>query len=142
MSVPTDEEIYTIHEKSSTLTVQKVPPAPNGTSPFLGNVTITPPNPPMGAQFAGGEILIPTPTANFPVAYIYVSNRNTGTQDPRGDTIAIYERNSFGLTLVAQVYTGLDQIRGMEIGQVENGGDAYLIAGGVAGSAGGDRGPD
>ena len=123
------------------MTVQKVPTAPNGTSPFLGTVTITPPDPPEGAAFAAGEILIPAPTAKFPVPYIYVSNRNTGTQDPRGDTIAIYRRNSSGdqesaLTLVAQVYTGLDQIRGMEVGRGENGGDVYLIAGGVAGSGG------
>jgi hypothetical protein len=68
-----------------------------------------------------------------------VSNRNTGTVDPRGDTIAIYQRNygsGSALTLVAQVYTGLNQIRGMEIGNAENGGEAYLIAGGVAGTAG------
>ena len=71
--------------------------------------------------------------------YIYVSNRNTGTLDPRGDTIAIYERTESckgGLTLVAQVYTGLNQIRGMEIGRAENGGSAYLVAAGVAGSGG------
>ena len=34
------------------------------------------------------------------------------------------------------MYTGLDQIRGMEIGLAENGGETYLIAAGVAGSAG------
>jgi len=128
-----------LHELDSTLTVQAVPPAPNGTSPFLGNVTITPPNPPDGAVFAASEILIPTPTANFPISYIYVSNRNTGTVDPRGDTIVIYQRNNDSgpaLTLVAQVYTGLNQIRGMEIGNAENGGEAYLVAGGVAGTGG------
>jgi 6-phosphogluconolactonase (cycloisomerase 2 family) len=135
-----NEELYTLHELDNTLTLQQVPAAPNGTSAILANVTITPPNPPAGAKFAAGEILIPTPTSQFPVPYIYVSNRNIGTQDPRGDTIAIYERTiangNVGLTLITHVYTGLDQIRGMEFGLATNGGDEYLIAGGCAGSGG------
>lgn len=70
----------------------------------------------------------------FPNPYIYVSNRNTGTQDPKGDSIAIYTFDSTGaVTQVKQVFTGLDQIRGIEIGGPEN---QYLIAGGVAGTAG------
>ena len=51
----------------------------------------------------------------------------------------IYQRNNDSgpaLTLVAQVYTGLNQIRGMEIGNAENGGEAYLVAGGVVGTGG------
>ncbi|KZP30563.1 putative isomerase YbhE [Athelia psychrophila] len=131
-------ELYIIHELSSTLTVQAIPAFPNGTSTLLGNVSIIPPNPPVGSLFAGGEILIPAPSAAFPTPYIYVSNRNTGTQDPRGDAINVYQRTpgSVPLTLVAQVYTGLDQIRGMQFGREDNGGDAYLMAGGVAGTAG------
>jgi hypothetical protein len=124
------------------LTLQAIPPPTVNTSTFLANVTIIPPNPPAGATFAAAEILIPAPTTDFPVPYIYVSNRNTGTQDPRGDTIAIFERsstpNSDGslLTLIAQVYTGLDQIRGMEFGPADNGGEAYLVASGFAGTGG------
>jgi hypothetical protein len=124
------------------LTVQDIPSPTVNTSTCIANVTIVPPNPPAGAAFAAAEILIPAPTADFPVPYIYVSNRNTGTQDKRGDTIAIFERtsmpNSDGslLTLIAQVYTGLDQIRGMEFGPAENGGEAYLVASGFAGSGG------
>ena len=131
-----------MHELSSTLTVQEIPPAPNGTSTIIASALITPPNPPQGALFAAAEILIPTPTERFRIPYIYVSNRNTGTQDPRGDTIAIFEHVFQGtpfesLRLVRQVYTGLDQIRGMEIGPVdERGGDEYLIASGFAGTAG------
>lgn len=121
------------------MTLQQVPAAPNGTSSLLANVTITPPNPPPGAKFAAAEILIPTPTSKFPVPYIYVSNRNTGQQDPRGDTIAIYERTTSDiepLRLITHVYTGLDQIRGMAIGLETNGGDEYLIAAGFSGSGG------
>ena len=148
----TDDELYVLHELSSTLTVQSVPSFPNGTSPIIGNVSILPSNPPPGALFAAAEILIPTPTPEYPIPYIYVSNRNTGVQDSRGDTIAIYQRtnNTYfndntkrgtsdsALTLITEIYTGLDQIRGMEFGSSSNtpGGNDYLIAGGVAGTAG------
>jgi hypothetical protein len=59
-------------------------------------------------------------------------------QTPTGDSIAIFENLDQGtpkerLHLVTQVFTGLDQIRGMEFGGE---GDEYLIAGGVAGTAG------
>lgn len=120
------------------MTVQRIPGAPNATSPIIASVSITPPNPPAGAKFAAAEILIPPTSPRFPVPYIYVSNRNTGNLDPRGDTIAIFEhvnkdRRDERLQLIQQVYTGLDQIRGMEFGP-----DPYefLAAGGVEGSAG------
>ncbi|KAF8991043.1 Lactonase, 7-bladed beta-propeller-domain-containing protein [Cyathus striatus] len=135
------DRLFTLHELSSTLTVQAIPAAPNGTSTILANVSILPPNPPAGAKFAAGEILIPSPTVKFPTPYIYVSNRNTGTQDPRGDSIAIFEHvnkgtANEGLKLVNQVYTGIDQVRGMEFGPAAKGAEEFLIASGVAGSAG------
>ncbi|KAF5353940.1 hypothetical protein D9756_007155 [Leucocoprinus leucothites] len=136
-----DDRLFVLHELSSTLTVQEIPAAPNGTSTILSDVSIAPPDPPSGAAFAAGEILIPEPTENFPEPYIYTSNRNTGVQDSRGDSIAIFELVNKGtanetLQLVNQVYTGLDQIRGMEFGPSSNGGEEFLIAAGVAGSAG------
>jgi 6-phosphogluconolactonase (cycloisomerase 2 family) len=69
---------------------------------------------------------------HFPVSYIYASNRNIGVQDARGDTIAVFchDRVAGALRRVADVYTGLDQVRGMQIGGV---GDGYLIAAGNAG---------
>ncbi|KII85533.1 hypothetical protein PLICRDRAFT_31719 [Plicaturopsis crispa FD-325 SS-3] len=128
-----NDELYVLHELSSTLTVQAIPPAPNGTTPLLANVSIVPPNPPAGAAFAGGEINIPTHGKPF----IYTSNRNTGTQDPRGDAISIYQRTASGLNLTGQVFTGIDQIRGMQIGPSDGDeADQYVIAGGVAGTAG------
>lgn len=132
--------MFILHELSSTLTVQALPEAPNGTSTIISDLLIVPSDPPDGAQYAAGEILIPTPTENFPEPYIYVSNRNTGTQDSRGDSVAIYELVNKGtanekLQLVNQVFTGLDQIRGMQFGSA-NGGEEFLIAAGVAGSAG------
>lgn len=132
-----DNRLFTIHELASTLTVQRIPEALNGTSSIIASVSITPPDPPQGAIFAAAEILIPKRTEEFCIPYIYVSNRNIGKQDPRGDSIAIFEHvfqgTPFeGLKLVNQVYTGLDQIRGMEIG----GGEEYLVASGFAGTAG------
>ncbi|KAJ7489308.1 Lactonase, 7-bladed beta-propeller-domain-containing protein [Mycena latifolia] len=133
-----NERLYTLHELASTLTVQAIPSAPNGTSTIISTASIIPANPPAGAVWAAAEILIPPPSECFPKQYIYVSNRNTGVQSPVGDSIAIFENLDQGtpkerLQLVTQVFTGLDQIRGMEFGGEA---DEYLIAGGVAGTAG------
>lgn len=92
-------------------------------------------------MYAAAEILFPAPTPNFSNPYIYVSNRNTGMPTPGGDSIAIFEyvnhgQPTEGLILIDQVFTGLNQIRGMEIGNDDNGGEAYLIAGGCAGFGG------
>jgi hypothetical protein len=62
-------------------------------------------------------------------------------QDSRGDTIAIYEhvnkgQSNEGLVLVNQVFTGLNQPRGVAIGPVSSGADEFLVAAGVAGTAG------
>ncbi|KAF8548730.1 putative isomerase YbhE [Imleria badia] len=132
-----DNVLYTIHELASTLTLQEVPSYPNGTSQILSSVSIIPPNPPAGSSFAAAEILIPQLTAEYPTPYIYTSNRNTGVQDPRGDAIAIFEHVNNQLVLRNQVYTGLDQIRGMMSGeQAGFGGEAYIVAAGYAGTAG------
>ncbi|KAG6828635.1 hypothetical protein H0H92_007227 [Tricholoma furcatifolium] len=137
-----NDRLFVLHELASSLTVQRIPAPPNGTAPIIDSVSIIPPNPPAGAAFAAAEILIPAPTAQFPVPYIYVSNRNTGVQDPRGDAIAIFEHVNAGtpfegLKLVRHVYTGLDQPRGMEFGPEDGrGGEAFLAVAGVAGTAG------
>ncbi|KAL1944018.1 hypothetical protein VTO73DRAFT_3836 [Trametes versicolor] len=124
--------LFALHELSSTLTQQLIPHAPNGTTPLIANFSILPPGLPQGAAMAAGEILLAEPSLHFPEPFLYVSNRNTGVQDPRGDAIAIF-RIEPKLSLVGFVYTGLDQIRGMQLGGPEN---EFLIAGGVAGEAG------
>ena len=133
---PTDGYLYIIHELASTLTSQLLPPPPNGTTPLISNFSIVPtdPAPPPGASMAAAEILLPAITPTFPGSYIYTSNRNTGVLPPEGDAIAIFSRFSNGsVELVGDVFTGLDQIRGMRFfGE----GDRYLVAGGVAGTAG------
>jgi len=125
-----DGFLFTLHELASTLTSQRLPPAPNGTTPLISNVSIIPPNPPAGGAFAAAEILYPTPSAQFTGDFIYVSNRNTGTQDSGGDAITIFKTTKEGeLSIVDYVFTGLDQIRGMQLFG-EN--DEFLIAGGFA----------
>ena len=132
-----DNMLYTPHELSSSLTLQEVPSYPNGTSQILANVSTTPPDPPQGSSFAAAEILIPKPTAEYPTQYIYTSNRNFGVKDPRGDTIGIFENVDNQLVLRNQVYTGLDQIRGMMSGeQAGNGGEAHIAAGADSGTGG------
>ncbi|TFK36313.1 hypothetical protein BDQ12DRAFT_756153, partial [Crucibulum laeve] len=160
--------LFTIHEKTSTLTAQAIPSAPNGTTfPLIANASIVPSDVTFNSSFFGAEILISEPTEKFPDPLIYVSNRNLGPEfDERGDTIAIFEfKNAnpcttvFGyagsattacppehrehthqwtrqeshstesLTLLAQVFTGLKQIRSMSLGRVVDGGDEFLIAG-------------
>ncbi|KIP09338.1 hypothetical protein PHLGIDRAFT_22966 [Phlebiopsis gigantea 11061_1 CR5-6] len=124
--------LYVLHELSSTLTQQVIPPAPNGTTPLIANFSILPPVQPAGSDWHAGEILLAESSRKFPEPLIFVSNRNTGNVDPRGDTIAVFQVEP-QLKLVNQIYTGLDQIRGMQLGGPDN---EYLIAAGVAGSAG------
>jgi len=89
-----DDILFVIHEKTSVLTAQAIPPAPNGTAlPILANVSIVPEEASrLDASFFAAEIVISEPSEKFPEPLIYVSNRNLGPQfDERGDTIAIFE---------------------------------------------------
>jgi len=136
-----EDRLFVLHEISSTLTVQEIPAAPNGTSRIISDVSTFPADSPAEAMFAAAEILIPKPTKRFPKAFIYTSNRNTGAEDPRGDSIAIFELIDKDtpyekLQLVNQVYTGLDQIRGMEFGPSSKRAEEFLVAAGDAGDAG------
>ena len=132
------DQLYTIHEDSSTLTQQTLPSDPTiSDAPLTANLSIIPPGLPAGASMFAAELLLaeasPDPNSNFTQPFLYASNRNLGTQDPRGDAIAIYAVEP-QLALVKHVFTGLDQIRGMQLsGGAEN---EFLVAAGVAGSAG------
>jgi hypothetical protein len=114
------------------LTAQPLP-ALGGSSSISSSVVIIPPGVPSGAAMAAAEILIPPPSTSFPTQYIYASNRNTGTQDSRGDAVTILTYTNGALNIVGYAFTGIDQIRGMQFGGPDN---RYLIASGVAGSAG------
>ena len=132
------DQLYTIHEDDSTLTQQTIPADTSVRAVrATANVSIVPPDVPAGAAMFAAELLLAeasaAPGSNFTQPFLYASNRNLGTQDPRGDAIAIYAVEP-ELTFVKHVFTGLDQIRGMELsGGSEN---EFLVAAGVAGSAG------
>ncbi|KAJ7919560.1 hypothetical protein B0H13DRAFT_241128 [Mycena leptocephala] len=88
---------------------------------FLANVSTLAADAPTGTTFAAAETL-----HRIPAPYIYVSNLNIGaTPDPRGDTIGIFDPGE--LAPVNQAYTGLVNIRGMELGLGDEG-EAYLVA--------------
>ncbi|KAJ6598351.1 Lactonase, 7-bladed beta-propeller-domain-containing protein [Mycena vulgaris] len=104
-------------------------------------------------------ISTPTDAFPNPLIYVSNRNISPNVTDPRGDTIAIFEfvnatdsgacttatpanhrrmlrqrmrRQAAGgaqLRLVAQIPTGLQQIRSMALGRVDDGGDEFLIAG-------------
>ncbi|KAK0444261.1 putative isomerase YbhE [Desarmillaria tabescens] len=128
-----DGLLFTLHELASTLTVQRIPSLSTKTAALLANVSIIPPDPPANASFAAAELLIPKTSSKFPVQYIYASNRNVGQIDERGDAIAIFRYVKGKLELIRHVYTGLDQVRGMEFGGEDS---EYLVASGVAGTGG------
>jgi hypothetical protein len=132
-SLAPDNTLYIAHELASTFTAQPLPAAPNGTSTFAAQLSTVPPNNLTSPFWAAAEILIPDPTARFPAAYAYVSNRNTGTTvDARGDTIAIFSLQPT-VELVGQVYTGVQQVRGMQLGGADN---EWLVLSGVVGEGG------
>ncbi|KAF7319202.1 Isomerase YbhE [Mycena chlorophos] len=119
-----ENDIFLLHETANLLTKQAIPAYPNGTSPFLATTNTVAADAPPNATFAAAEILLPL----LPEPLIYISNRNIGgTVDPRGDTIGIFEPSN--LSVVNQVYTGLVEIRGMNLnlgaGDV---GQDYIIA--------------
>ena len=132
------DQLYTIHELASTLTQQTIPSDPSvSDAPLTANLSIVPPDLPEGASMFAAEILLAeassAPGSAFTQPFIYASNRNLGTLDPRGDAIAIYAVEP-ELRLVKHVFTGLNQIRGMELsGGSEN---EFLVAAGVQGEAG------
>ncbi|KAM5533415.1 hypothetical protein V8D89_012965 [Ganoderma adspersum] len=127
--------LYTLHETASTLTQQDLPSAPNGTTgPLIANFSVIPAGLPEGAVMRAAEIQLAEASPSFPEPFIYVSNRNIGDPplDPRGEAITIF-RVEPKLEPIGFVFTGLDQIRGMELGGPEN---EFLIASGVAGDGG------
>lgn len=129
--------LVTLHELSSTITSQFIPPLGQNSSDLISNLSIVPQDQValQGAQFAAAEVLIPPPNQAFPSTLVYASNRNTGnTTDPRGDSIAVLSLDPSGtLQIVNQFFTGLQQVRGMQFGGPNN---SYLVASGVVGNGG------
>ncbi len=113
----------------NTITQQEIPDdAAVEDVPIKASLSTLPPGV-NAAQFHAAELLSPKRSPEFQNEYLYASNRNTDSMDKNpGDSISIFSTEP--LKLVAHVFTGLNQIRGMEFGG-EN--ERYLIAGGAAG---------
>ncbi|CAE7135937.1 unnamed protein product [Rhizoctonia solani] len=119
--------LYTLNEVKSTLVSQTLPPLGSSEQPkTVSSVSIVP----AGADsstFGAAELILDEKRG-----LLYASNRNLAqTPDPRGDTIAIFSFDKTGnLTLVNQVFTGLNQIRAMSQGGDDT---EYIAAGGLRG---------
>ncbi|KAF7333950.1 Isomerase YbhE [Mycena sanguinolenta] len=128
-----DDTIYLLHETAHLLTAQVIPtPTPPSPPEFLANATTVPDNLPAGGTYAAAELLLSPTSLEYPHPYLYASNRNIGgTPDPRGDSMAIFDPISKPeLALVKRVFTGLVEIRGMELGIGEVGGELFGRNGG------------
>lgn len=128
--------LVTVHELSSTITSQRIPPLGQNSSDLISNLSIVPEDQAtlQGASFAAAEVLVPSPNQLFNSTLVYASNRNTGNIDPRGDSIAVLSLAADGtLQIVNQFFTGLQQVRGMQFGGPD---DRFLVASGVVGGAG------
>lgn len=125
--MPTDNQLYTLHETTNTLAQHTFYPIypPQPALP-VAQLSIKPEGAPPGATFAAGELLLSPKNDQYPIQYLYATNRDD--PDPAGDTIAIFSMNP--LALVAQVRTGLKHIRGAVIGGTNG---EYLVAGGMKG---------
>jgi 6-phosphogluconolactonase (cycloisomerase 2 family) len=129
--------LITLHELTSSITSQRIPPLGQNTSDIISNLSIVPEDQAVmpGAKFAAAEVLIPSPNRVFNSILVYASNRNSGTNnDTRGDSIAVLCLDENGkLQVINQVFTGLRQVRGMQFGGPD---DRYLVTSGVAGDGG------
>lgn len=131
-------QLYTVHELSNTLTQQTIPDTPGSDFPTLtANLSTVPAGVPSGSSYGSAELLLQplascASTSPGSQRYLYASNRNvspnTSLYDPLGDTIAIFATTP-KLSLVAQVHTGLDQIRGLTLSKDGK----YIAAAGLVG---------
>ncbi|TFK26294.1 putative isomerase YbhE [Coprinopsis marcescibilis] len=122
-------DLFTLLELSSKVVRHKLPPLPHPPK-FIASTTTMSNPPPSPNDMLAAEIHIPSPNSSFPVAYLYLSNRNDPS--PEGDIISIYaiENPDQPLRLITEVRTGLNHVRGMEFFGEDN---RYLIAGGGRG---------
>jgi len=128
-----DNTVFTVHELDNTITSQIIPLL-NVTTPadVLASFSTLPPDIPAGSTNGAAELVLSSVTEKYSQQFLYASNRNVSPDpsllDSRGDTIAIFSPEP--LQLVKHVYTGLQQIRGMAIGGVD---EEYIIAAGMTG---------
>jgi len=129
--------LVTIHETSSTITSQRIPPLGQDTSGLISNLSVVPEDQAAepGSAYLAAEVLIPPTNSVFSTPLVYASNRKNGTNtDPRGDSIAVLSIAPDGtLKIINQFFTGLIQVRAMEFGGPD---DRYLVTAGFVGDGG------
>ena len=117
--------LYTVCELANQVVKHRLPALPSEAEFITCASTMS--NTPSSIDMFAGEILLPKPNSTFSTPYLYVSNRNDPS--PEGDTIAIFSIvNPSRLELVNEVRTGLNHVRGMEFGGVN---DKWLVVGGL-----------
>ncbi|KAG6817515.1 hypothetical protein H0H93_007163 [Arthromyces matolae] len=123
-----DGFLYTLLELSSDLVKHKFPVYPE--QPTFVKSVPTMSNPfPQPNDMLAAEVLIPKPNSTYPTPYLYLSNRNDPS--PEGDIISIFAISGPDtLELVTEVRSGLNHLRGMVFGGVD---DKWLVAGGANG---------
>ncbi|KAG9011828.1 hypothetical protein FRB94_007554 [Tulasnella sp. JGI-2019a] len=121
--VDNSSNVYTVHELSNTLTQHTLPPIASGQESQLVATLPVIPSGASNTTLAAGEVLLSKLNCLYPTQYIYVSNRLD--TNPEGDSVAIFSLNP--LTLVTQVRTGVQNIRGMALGGANG---EYLVLGG------------
>jgi hypothetical protein len=113
--------------------MQIIPTSTSSTSaPIISSISIVPENVTeagLNTTYAAGELLFPSANPDYVQPFLYASNRNIASNPPpEGDSIAILSVAPF--QVVNQVYTGLNQLRGMATFGAN---DEYLIVGGLTG---------
>lgn len=118
--------LFVLHELGNTLSSQPIPSSPSANSTTTISSLSTLPSDitnNYSGRFHAGELIL-SPDG----AFLYASNRDTATSpDSRGDSIAIFSVDSSGrLSLLKQVFTGLQILRGMTLSPD----GTYIVAGG------------
>ncbi|CAE6355100.1 unnamed protein product [Rhizoctonia solani] len=120
--------LYTLHELSSTLSQQTIPPLGSTTQPpITSSVSIIPPDSANPSALIAAELLLSPVSSAFPKQYLYATNRGDSS-----DAVAIVSLEGGVLKVVAHVRTGLNQLRGASFSP----GDGKYLA--LAGQGTGD----
>ncbi|EUC66213.1 lactonase, 7-bladed beta-propeller, partial [Rhizoctonia solani AG-3 Rhs1AP] len=100
--------LYTLHELSSTLTQQTIPPLGSTTQPSIAaSVSIVAPGSTNPSALTAAELLLSSVSSAFPTQYLYATNRGDTS-----DAVAIVSIANNTLNVVAHVRTGVNFIRG------------------------------
>ncbi|CAE6474985.1 unnamed protein product [Rhizoctonia solani] len=120
--------LYTLHELSSTLTQQTIPPLGSTTQPpITASISIVPPDSPNPSALSAAELLLSPVSSAFPTQYLYATNRGDSS-----DAVAIVSIAGGTIKVVAHVRTGIKYVRGATLSP----GDGKYLA--VAGQNSGD----